>query len=139
MNLIFNVNFKNQLNFFILQQMGLFLSTYIKVNPDLFEAKICSLYFVVHCAKCGHTIISTHLGPLLLSPKFPRLLQSAHLRKYHMIPKLRLQQGHADRNGYLIAFLLTTVIIGRLLVDCLLGKVHVPLIVIHGTKSHVAV
>ena len=49
-----------------------------------------------------------------------------------MIPKLRLQQGHADRNGYLIAFLLTTVIIGRLLVDCLLGKVHVPLIAIHG-------
>ena len=49
-----------------------------------------------------------------------------------MIPKLRLQQGQADRNGYLMAFLLTMVIIGRLLVDCLLGKVLVPLI--HGTK-----
>ena len=48
-----------------------------------------------------------------------------------MIPKLRLQQGHADRNGYLMAFLLTTVIIGRLLVDCLFGKVLVPLIAIH--------
>ena len=37
MNLFdFQCQFRNQLNFFILQQMGLFLSTYIKVNPDLF-------------------------------------------------------------------------------------------------------